>query len=625
MFAVRWCVAVAWAAGVGLLAACGGGSGEEADPGAVTLDATRTATATIGSAGGVLTATAADGRVYTLSVPAGALATDTEITATPVSSMGSAPLAAGVKGAVRFGPAGLTFAFPATLRIQGAGTTAAAGRRLVGFVRSDDGARMQLMPAGAVDGALELLVPHFSDAGTSEATPAELALVPPTTPQTVAEQIMQDLMVRVGSLPNGAPAADLAAAFAGTIDTVVVPLQAAAAPSTDPDVREAGVAAFAQLAHGLELGIDDPAVRRQVLGLLDGRVEAVRAAAGALLKADFEAGLAACAAPGPFGNGHELGLNLAAGVTALVKIYDVAAGRIGMSLQQADLGLDVDTLRRRLNDCARVVFVPQTTPAFVAGRSVSLDQRAALVYAVDTTFERTDPFEFTVSGTDADVAHASGFSDLEGLYTTVVTPLGAQAQFDTRACWVALLRNGAPVASELCGTQTLPESTGPQRITFAGPIDQSRVAPDQTDTTHVDVSLLTQLGATDDTLQVLNASGTFTRRIVTTSQCRPAPGEALRDIQTELDAGMQISAVSYTAARPGLGIVGTLRLVGTQTGTSQSLLSRDTSCEIVTAPLSSSGEYTVQVLSIRRDETGRPNAMLVGSAIQGVFGTLLRQ
>jgi photosystem II stability/assembly factor-like uncharacterized protein len=78
------------------------------------------------------------------------LSAATEITATPVVSMGAAPLAAGLKGAVRFAPAGLTFALPASLRVEGAAPLK-PGLRAVGFSRSDDGQVMVVTSAGTND------------------------------------------------------------------------------------------------------------------------------------------------------------------------------------------------------------------------------------------------------------------------------------------------------------------------------------------------------------------------------------------------------------------------------------------------------------------------------------------
>lgn len=100
-----------------VLAGCGGGGGGAdggADGGAVgggadtaatdrpvVVDSSRTSTATLGPLGGRLSATAADGTRYTLEVPADALAADTAISLTPITSLGSAPLARGLGTADR--------------------------------------------------------------------------------------------------------------------------------------------------------------------------------------------------------------------------------------------------------------------------------------------------------------------------------------------------------------------------------------------------------------------------------------------------------------------------------------------------------------------------------------------
>lgn len=594
-----------------MLAACGGGGGGDAEPagGGVSLETARAARATIGAAGGSVSATAADGRRYTLTVPPGALATATEISATPVTSMGDAPLAQGLRGAVRFGPAGLAFAFPATLRIEGVPTAATAGKRLVGFVRSDDGAQMQLLPTGAVNGALELPVPHFSDAGAAEASPAEVAQVPTTTPATAFEQVLTDAIRRAPLQPVPVSLADRAAALGATIDNVVVPLQAAAAASTDAKVREDGVAAFNGLAYALDLGFSADE-RPQVIALLNGRVERVRAAAGALLKADFDAGLARCASPAPASLVHLQGLNAAATVTVLAPAFDVSPERVGLSLQQADLGLDVDTLRRRLNDCARVVFVPQALPTFEPGRSVSLDQRAALVFAVDARREVEEGFDFLVIGTDADVANPSGSSDAVGFYTTVVTPRTTAAQFGTRACWMVLLRSGAHVPGELCGRQTVGGEL--TEVVLAGRL--TRTHPGLGLSGSVDLRVRY---TRDGTATVLLVDGSATRRGSGEVDCAGPQQRVTLSVTREntLNQGRVLSNIGFA-------------LFGPQTTTSEELVSPGTSCATtVKVTRIDDGDLlgAAEIASITRDGAGLPLTITIGSGGTTLSGTLARE
>ena len=96
MPSTRLLPALLLAAATLVVSACGGGSGgNTSSSGSVQLDSARTVSATLDATGGNLSVTAADGTRYTLTVPPGALATSTEITATPVLSMGAAPLADG--------------------------------------------------------------------------------------------------------------------------------------------------------------------------------------------------------------------------------------------------------------------------------------------------------------------------------------------------------------------------------------------------------------------------------------------------------------------------------------------------------------------------------------------------
>ena len=179
------------------LAGCGGGGGGGGDDAGanqpVQVDSSRTTTTTLGTLGGRITTTAADGTRYTLQVPADALAAPTAISITPITSLGSAPLAKGLRAAVRFAPSGLVFKTEATLRIESANAGAAAptGRRTVGFSRSDDGKTIRLAVPTKASGVLTLPVFHFSDAGASDASDADILELPkpPTTSELLSEEL----------------------------------------------------------------------------------------------------------------------------------------------------------------------------------------------------------------------------------------------------------------------------------------------------------------------------------------------------------------------------------------------------------------------------------------------------
>ena len=127
------------------------------------LDTAHAGRATIGAAGGTLTAAEPDGTRYTLAIPAGALADEKAISVTPLAS---AATARGVRlvGGAQFAPEGLAFAKPATLTIDvPRGSTA----RLHGFAWFGVGRNVHRYPVRASGRRLILRVAHFSGVGAA--------------------------------------------------------------------------------------------------------------------------------------------------------------------------------------------------------------------------------------------------------------------------------------------------------------------------------------------------------------------------------------------------------------------------------------------------------------------------
>lgn len=173
-----WCRSWAGAlASAVLLAACGGGGGGDPEPppvvidpivfvpytldrsgaavnATVTLDSARAAIADLPVTGGTLSATGADGTVYTLDIPADALVEPTRITLTPVVSVAGLPIGSGsgtTTVGVQLAPVGLQLANAATLVISPAAAAAVPierqlfiqwghGGNDVGFVSPDPAA-----------------------------------------------------------------------------------------------------------------------------------------------------------------------------------------------------------------------------------------------------------------------------------------------------------------------------------------------------------------------------------------------------------------------------------------------------------------------------------------------------
>jgi len=120
------------------------------------------------SQGGTLSATGADGSVFTLVIPPKALLSDELITLTPVSAITALPISNGLLAAVQFAPEGLLFQQPATLTIQPA--VAVPIPQQVGFGYHGSGAEFHFQPLGLTQ-AITFSLLHFSGVGVGQGTP----------------------------------------------------------------------------------------------------------------------------------------------------------------------------------------------------------------------------------------------------------------------------------------------------------------------------------------------------------------------------------------------------------------------------------------------------------------------
>ena len=152
----------------------------------ILLDAPRGVNATIGRAGGSLTA----GGV-TLTIPAGALSGDRLIRMTPISGLAGTPLSLSPIVGVQLEPSGLVLLKPASLTLPR--PTAVAAAQIAGFGYNGTGQGLRLVPHQLAAGAVRLLVWHFSGAGVVSAPLAELEAVlgyVPTARHEQAEQLI---------------------------------------------------------------------------------------------------------------------------------------------------------------------------------------------------------------------------------------------------------------------------------------------------------------------------------------------------------------------------------------------------------------------------------------------------
>jgi hypothetical protein len=594
------------------LTACGGGGGPVAavDPAAVQTDTSRSARAAIGSAGGQLSVTAADGRRYTLTVPPGALSAATEISVTPVESMGAAPLAAGLKGAVRFAPAGLTFAQPASLRVEGA-TPLRPGLRAVGFSRSDDGQVMRLILRKASSGAFEIAVFHFSDVGVAEATAADIASVPPASPASVVSERILELLARSAIETDAQAQAALGLIF----DQMVKPALDAASAADDVALREQALLAYEGWLRAFVL-IDVAPDAATLNATLAGDLTSARPQAAVLLKRQLASFIAQCV-----NDPQNLGFELA--MAERKRAADLGLATTGFGLAPSD------TLRQ-VNDCVRLVIQAGAFPETVTvGTPRSLDARASLIFASAAQNLQGTPAEFTVTSSDATVAAATGFSDAAGGYTVVVTPRVDKPVFALKACYVldVLFRGGG--ITDLCTNVTAPERVAAPTVVLAGratrTFDFVNLETGSTVSVQGTVDFRVRAEA-DGKFTVLEAVGTLTDVRSGDAQCR-RDGIALSTQRLTERAVHSITQGGHF----GSGLSGGFGFTGPTTRTVETIVGSNTNCNVITVTnteADSADFGSVLILGIERDANGQPTLITLGGSagIDGeITGSLRRE
>jgi PEP-CTERM motif len=135
------------------------------------------------ASGGTLTATGADGSVFTLTIPGHALLSDELITMTPLAALGGLPISGGLLAGVQLAPDGLQFQQAATLTIRPARSVPSAQQ--VGFGYHASGSEFYLQPL-APGGTTTLSLLHFSGAGVGQGSAGAAG-----NPSSPADQLAQ--------------------------------------------------------------------------------------------------------------------------------------------------------------------------------------------------------------------------------------------------------------------------------------------------------------------------------------------------------------------------------------------------------------------------------------------------
>jgi hypothetical protein len=154
------------------------------------LDTASAATATITSDGGTLTATAANGAIFTLTIPAGAIDDEETITMTPIASISDLPLSGGLAGAVELAPEGLILLKTSTLVIK----APIPIDQQSPFAWYDTGDDFHLYPLTLDVSTLTMTITHLCGYGIGVGTSADKSAVQghlPSRNQAQVDQIIQ--------------------------------------------------------------------------------------------------------------------------------------------------------------------------------------------------------------------------------------------------------------------------------------------------------------------------------------------------------------------------------------------------------------------------------------------------
>ncbi|MBA3341986.1 MAG: hypothetical protein H0T48_09140 [Gemmatimonadaceae bacterium] len=190
-----------------------------ADPAVVQLqmDSARAGWAIVSNSGGNVTATAADGTQFTLTIPQGALVSDEQITVTPVTSIAGLPGGATVVAGAQLEPDGLLLLEPATLEIKPPSPVSAAQAFPIAWDASGNDLHLHpVMPRSAVTA---FQVNHFSGFAIASGSDAAMSAIDAKIPQACANRVFRELNKafaarrRAALMGDESGIADLAARF----------------------------------------------------------------------------------------------------------------------------------------------------------------------------------------------------------------------------------------------------------------------------------------------------------------------------------------------------------------------------------------------------------------------------
>ena len=155
------------------------------------LDTARAVSTNMTTDGGTLSATAADGTQFTLTIPHNALLTGQQITMTPIASIGDLPLSGGLAGAVQLAPEGLILLQTSTLVINPPASISIDQQSPFAWYGTGDD--FHLYPLTLEVATLTMTITHFCGYGIGRGTSGDRNAVQARQPSRDQAQVDQDI------------------------------------------------------------------------------------------------------------------------------------------------------------------------------------------------------------------------------------------------------------------------------------------------------------------------------------------------------------------------------------------------------------------------------------------------
>ncbi len=160
----------------------------------VSLDQGSSATETIKTRGGEITAIGTDGTRFILTIPNGALSQTTQITMTPVAGIKNLPLSGGLVAAVQISPEDLLFAQAPTLVVRPRAPISPAEQTdFASFAYRGNGKEFHLYPMETHPKRIELKLLHFGGFGIGRGTDGEQEKIRARLPTDSSDRLMMQM------------------------------------------------------------------------------------------------------------------------------------------------------------------------------------------------------------------------------------------------------------------------------------------------------------------------------------------------------------------------------------------------------------------------------------------------